>query len=354
MFKANANFLKMKETYLFTEIARRVESFAKSNPSADIIRLGIGDVTLPLPQVSVAAMQEAVREMGNKETFRGYGPEQGYAFLREAIAEHDYKGLGIEPDEIIVSDGAKSDTANFTDMFGRGNIIAIPNPVYPVYMDSNIISGTLGDRQDNGFGFIRYLDCLPENGFKAQVPDFDADIIYLCSPNNPTGSALTKSELKAWVEYARERKALILFDSAYERYIIEPDIPHSIYEIDGAKEVAVEFRSFSKTAGFTGTRCAYTVVPQQLTAHTDLGEVSLNKLWIRRQSTKFNGVPYIVQRGALALYSEEGQRQIEERIAVYMENARNIKSAFESLGYMVWGGVNAPYIWIKVPEGMDS
>ena len=355
MFKANENFLKVKETYLFTEIARRVEAFSQANPNADIIRLGIGDVTQALPPVSIDAMHKAVDEMANPATFKGYGPEQGYAFLREAIAQ-DYKerGCDIAPDEIFVSDGAKSDTANFTDLFGKGNIIAMPNPVYPVYMDSNILAGFSGDESNGQYANIRYLDCLPENGFKPQVPDFHADIVYLCSPNNPTGSALTHAEVEQWVKYAKEHNSILLFDSAYESYICENDVPRSVYEIAGAKDVAIEFRSFSKTAGFTGTRCAYTIVPKSIEAETDLGKVALNKLWLRRQTTKFNGVPYVVQRAAAALFTPAGTSQMAERVAIYMENARKIRECFQSFGYSVWGGINAPYVWIQVPQGMDS
>jgi len=354
----NSHFGDIKETYLFSEIAKRVNDYKAANPSADIIRLGIGDVTQPLPPVVIQSLHEAVDEMARAETFRGYGPEQGYNFLREAIAAHDFKARGcdIEPDEIFVSDGAKSDTANFTDLFGDGNIIGIPNPVYPVYLDSNVLAGHAGSPAGDGYENIRYLDCLEENGFKPQIPEGHLDIVYLCSPNNPSGVALTRDDLKKWVDYALENKTLLLFDAAYESFIREDGIPHSIYEIPEAKKVAVEFRSFSKTAGFTGLRCAYTVVPKTLevTMSTSSKPLKLHAMWLRRQTTKFNGVPYIVQRAAAALYTPEGQKQIRKTIDLYLENAKTIRGVFEEKGFRVWGGVNSPYVWLKVPEGMTS
>ena len=354
----NSNFGNVKETYLFVEIARRVSEYKAANPSADIIRLGIGDVTQPLPQAAIRALHEAVDEMARAETFRGYGPEQGYDFLREAIAEHDYRSRGcdIEPDEVFVSDGAKSDTANFTDLFGKGNIIGISNPVYPVYLDSNVLADHAGSPAGDGYENIRYLECLEENDFKPQIPGERLDIVYLCSPNNPSGVVLTRDDLKKWVDYAMENKTLILFDAAYERYIRDNTLPHSIYEIPDARKVAVEFRSFSKTAGFTGLRCAYTVVPKTLEVTVSTGDkpLKLHSMWLRRQTTKFNGVSYIVQRAAAALYTPEGQEQIGRIIDIYLENARTIRRVFEEKGLKVWGGENSPYVWLKVPAGMTS
>lgn len=354
----NSNFGNTQETYLFSEIAKRVNDFKAANPSADIIRLGIGDVTQPLPQAAIRALHEAVDEMARAETFRGYGPEQGYDFLREAIAEHDFKARGcdIEPDEIFISDGAKSDTANFTDLFGKGNVIGISNPVYPVYLDSNVLAGHAGDPVGDGYENIRYLDCLEENDFKPRIPNERLDIVYLCSPNNPSGVVLTKDEIKKWVDYALENKTLILFDAAYESFIREDGIPHSIYEIPDARKVAVEFRSFSKTAGFTGLRCAYTVVPKTLEVTISNGRkpLRLHAMWLRRQTTKFNGVAYIVQRAAAALYTPEGREQIRKTIDLYLKNAKTIRSVFEEKGLKAWGGVNSPYVWLRVPEGMTS
>lgn len=354
----NSNFGNVKETYLFSEIAKRVNDFKTANPMANIIRLGIGDVTQPLPEVCVKAMHLAVDEMGDADTFRGYGPEQGYDFLRKAIAENDFqtRGCDVEADEIFVSDGAKSDTANFTDLFGKDNIIGISNPVYPVYLDSNVLAGHSGPPSQDGYQNIRYLDCLPENDFKPGIPDERLDIVYLCSPNNPSGVALTYDELKGWVDYALRNKTLILFDAAYESFIRQEGIPHSIYEIPDAKKVAVEFRSFSKTAGFTGLRCAYTVVPKTLEIAVSDGKKPLNlhSMWLRRQTTKFNGVPYIVQRAAAALYSEIGKSQMKRAIDIYLDNAGIIRKAFEEKGFKAWGGENAPYVWLKVPEGLTS
>ena len=354
----NENYLKLPGSYLFAEIARRVNHFKEENPEADIIRLGIGDVTRPLPQASIEAMHKAVDEMASSDTFRGYGPEQGYAFLVEKIIAHDYASRGIQlgTDEVFVSDGSKSDVANIQEIFSSDCTVAITDPVYPVYLDTNVMAGRTGTLQEDGrFANVTYLPCNAENNFIPSFPKERVDMIYLCCPNNPTGTTLSKSELKKWVEYAKANKSIILFDSAYESYIREADIPHSIYEIEGAKEVAIEFRSFSKTAGFTGTRCAYTVVPKELMAYTKSGEAhSLNPLWNRRHTTKFNGVPYIIQRGAEAIFSEAGQAQVQETIDYYMENARIIREGLQKMGLSVFGGVNAPYIWLKTPAGIDS
>jgi len=346
---ANDNFKKVKESYLFSTIAKKINEFKQANPEADIIRLGIGDVTHPLPQVCTDAMHKAVDQMATAEGFHGYGPEQGYDFLREAIAKYDYQDRGayIEADEVFVSDGAKSDTANFTDLFGEGNIIGIPDPVYPVYLDSNILAGNKED--------ISYIGCTSETKFSPSIPEGKLDIVYLCSPNNPTGSTLDKVQLKAWVDYAREHNTLILFDSAYEAYITEENIPHSIYEIEGAREVAVEFRSYSKTAGFTGTRCSYTVVPKDIKAKfADGTAANLHAMWNRRQSTKFNGTPYVIQKAAEALYTDEGRMQVKALVGYYMENAKKIRECFENKGFKVFGGVNAPYVWLQTPNEMTS
>lgn len=355
----NENYLKLPGSYLFANIARKVNAFKQENPDADIIRLGIGDVTLPLVPAVVEAIHKATNEMSRAETFRGYGPEQGYDFLIEKVIRYDYnsRGIDISIDEVFVSDGAKSDTGNIQEIFGVDNIVAVTDPVYPVYVDSNAMAGRIGD-YDSSTGKwtnLVYLPCTAENNFIPSLPEKKVDMIYLCYPNNPTGTTLTKEQLKQWVDYARENKAVILFDAAYEAYITQPEIPHSIYEIEGAKEVAIEFRSFSKNAAFTGTRCAYTVVPKALKGYTKSGEsVELNKLWNRRHTTKFNGVAYIIQRAAEAVYSEEGQNQIKEEIAYYMENARIIREGIAVLGIKVFGGVNAPYIWLKTPERYDS
>ena len=354
----NENYLKLPGSYLFSEIARRVDEFKQANPDADIIRLGIGDVTLPLPPAIVGAMTKAVEEMGRKETFRGYGPEQGYQFLIEKIIENDFqpRGVDLAVDEVFVSDGAKCDTANFQELFGIDNILAVTDPVYPVYVDSNVMAGRTGIYNAKGqFDNIVYLPCTEENGMKPALPQERVDMIYLCFPNNPTGMTLSKNELKKWVDYARENRSIILFDSAYESYIQEDGVPHSIFEIEGAREVAVEFRSFSKTAGFTGTRCAYTIVPKEVMVYDSNGKAhDLNSLWLRRQTTKFNGVSYPVQAGAAAVYSEEGKKQIKEMIGYYMENARIIREGLTDAGYKVFGGVNAPYIWLKTPDNMGS
>lgn len=354
----NENYLKLPGSYLFSEIARRVSQFKDENPKADIIRLGIGDVTRPLAPAVVEAMQKAVQEMGRQETFRGYGPEQGYNFLIETIIAHDFRPRGVElaVDEVFISDGAKSDTANFQELFGTDNIVAVSDPVYPVYVDSNVMAGRAGELNARGeFNRLVYLPCTEENGMKPQLPQGKVDLIYLCFPNNPTGMTLSHGELKQWVDYARENRAIILFDAAYEAFIQEEGVPHSIFEVEGAREVAVEFRSFSKTAGFTGTRCAYTIVPKELKVYDSHGNAhNLNSLWLRRQATKFNGVSYPVQAGAFAVFSEQGQRQIHETIRYYMENARIIREGLTTAGYRIFGGVNAPYIWLKTPENTGS
>lgn len=358
MVRVNENYLKLRGSYLFAEIAKRIAAFKAENPGADIIRLGIGDVTRPLPEAVISSMHEAVDEMGFPETFKGYGPEQGYDFLIEKVIEYDYKPLGIEPakDEIFISDGSKCDTGNIQEIFGIDNSVAVTDPVYPVYIDTNVMAGRTGNAGSTGkFEKITYLSCTAENNFVPDLPEKRADIIYLCYPNNPTGVTLPREELKKWVDYARENKSVILYDGAYEAYITEKDVPHSIYEIEGAMEVAIEFRSFSKKAGFTGARCAYTVVPKGVKAYTEKGDgVSLNKLWNRRQTTKFNGVSYIVQRGAAAVYTEEGQKQVKEIINYYMNNAGIIRKGLLDIGLDVYGGINAPYIWLKTPGGMDS
>lgn len=358
MALVNNNYLKLPGSYLFSEIARRVNQYKKDNPDADIIRLGIGDVTRPLPPAVVEAMKKAVEEMGRQETFRGYGPEQGYEFLQERIIENDFKPRGVElaVDEVFVSDGAKNDSANFQELFGIDNILAVSDPVYPVYVDSNVMAGRTGPVNTKGqFEKIVYLPCTEENGMKPPLPRTRVDMIYLCFPNNPTGMTLSKEELKQWVDYARVNRSVILFDAAYEAYIQEEGIPHSIFEVEGAREVAVEFRSFSKTAGFTGTRCACTIVPKEVKVYDSNGKAhSLNPLWLRRQTTKFNGVSYPVQAGAAAVFSEEGKKQVKEMIDYYMENARIIREGLEKAGFKVFGGVNAPYIWLKTPENMGS
>lgn len=354
----NENYLRLQGSYLFAEIARRVNKYKSENPDANIIRLGIGDVTKPLAPAVIDAMHKAVDEMAKAETFRGYGPYEGYSFLINKIIEKDYKprGIDLDEDEVFVSDGAKSDTGNIQEIFGLDNIIAVTDPVYPVYVDSNVMAGRTGVFNENGrFEKITYLPCTAENSFTPELPKNKVDMIYLCFPNNPTGMTLSKEQLKKWVDYAKENKAIILYDSAYEAFIREDDVPHSIYEIEGAKEVAIEFRSFSKTAGFTGTRCAYTVVPKEVVAYSSNGEAhQLNKLWNRRQTTKFNGVPYIIQQAAFAVYTEEGQKQIKETIDYYMTNASIIREGLKSIGFTVFGGVNAPYIWLKTPNGLSS
>lgn len=357
MVLLNENYLKLPGSYLFSDIAKKVEALKASQPDAKIIRLGIGDVTRPLPKACVDALRKAAEETGTAEGFRGYGPEQGYAFLRETVVEHDFRARGIDvsADEIFISDGAKSDTGNIGDILGPDNRVAVTDPVYPVYVDTNVMAGRAGTLGADGrWDRLVYLPCVEENGFVPALPSAPADVIYLCYPNNPTGTTLTREQLKVWVDYARENKALILFDAAYEAFITEPDVPHSIYEIEGARECAVEFRSFSKTAGFTGTRCAYTVVPECLKVKVGGEDVALRRLWNRRQTTKFNGVPYIVQRAAEAVYSPEGQKEIAENIARYLGNAKTIREALLGIGLKVWGGVNSPYVWVKTPDGMTS
>ncbi|MGE5598766.1 MAG: LL-diaminopimelate aminotransferase [Bacteroidota bacterium] len=358
MALVNEHYLKLPGSYLFAEIERRVERYKEEHPEAEIVRLGIGDVTRPLVPAVVEAFQRAVAEMGRAETFRGYGPYQGYEFLRSAIAEHDFRarGVTVAEDEIFISDGAKCDTGNIQEIFGLDNVVAVTDPVYPVYVDSNVMAGRAGVLGPDGrFQGLVYLPCTEENGLKPSLPESRVDLIYLCFPNNPTGMTLTKAELKIWVDYARDCGAVILFDAAYEAYIREPEVPHSIYEIEGAREVALEFRSFSKTAGFTGTRCAYAVVPKGICARDREGRPhELNKLWLRRQSTKFNGVSYPVQAAAAAVYTPEGRAQTREVIEYYMENARLIREGLQKLGFKVYGGVNAPYIWLKTPTGMGS
>ena len=346
MVQINEHYTNIQGSYLFSEIANRVKAFKAANPEKKVISLGIGDVTQPIAPAVIKAIHQATDELSSSTTMRGYAPDQGYDFLIEAILQHDFKrrGISIESDEIFVSDGAKSDTGNIGDILSSDNKVAITDPAYPVYIDTNKMVG----RQ------IELLPCSSDNGFFPDFPKQTADVIYLCYPNNPTGTTLTKAQLKMWVDYALQHKSLILFDAAYEAFISEDDVPHSIYEIEGAKQVAIEFRSFSKTAGFTGLRCGYTVVPKELICISGGQKVSLNNLWRRRQSTKFNGTAYIIQRAAEAVYSEEGQAQIKKTIAYYMENAHTIKDSLESLGLTTYGGINAPYIWLKTPKGIGS
>jgi LL-diaminopimelate aminotransferase len=354
----NENFIKIPATYLFSEIAKRVANHQEQNPEAKIIRMGIGDVSLPLPDASVDAMIAAAEEQRKSATFRGYGPEQGYAFLREAIRLNDFiaRGVEIDADEIFVSDGAKSDTGNIGDIFSADNKVAITDPSYPVYVDTNAMGGRAGEPTASGaWTNLVYLPCNEENGFVPALPTEKVDLIYLCYPNNPTGTTLTKEQLTVWVDYAKQTGAVILFDAAYEAFITEENVPHSIYEIEGAKDVAIEFRSFSKTAGFTGTRCGYAVVPKQLMGKTANGDaVSLNKLWNRRHTTKFNGTSYVIQRAAEATFSEAGKKQVKALIEFYTENARIIREGLIKAGYTVFGGVNAPYVWAKAPAGQGS
>lgn len=359
MFKINDNFCKLPESYLFSEVARRINAFKESHPEADIIRMGIGDVTLPLCPAAIEAMHKAVDDEGDSATFHGYGPEQGYPFLREAIAKNDYRerGIDIDASEIFVSDGAKSDTGNFGDILSEDAVVAVTDPVYPVYVDTNIMAGRAGELDGTAWNRIVYLPVTAENGFEPALPADGTvpDVIYLCYPNNPTGTTLTRAQLKKWVDFALAHGSLILFDSAYEAFIREEDVPHSIYEIEGARKCAVEFRSFSKTAGFTGVRCGYTVVPKDLKGVDSKGnEVALNPLWNRRQCTKFNGASYISQRGAAAIYTEEGRRQVREAVDYYLGNARVLREGLLEAGLEVFGGVNAPYVWIKAPGGMNS
>lgn len=354
MAHINTNFVKLPGSYLFSEIARRVEAYTQENPDKKLIKLGIGDVTRPLAPAVIEAMHKAVEEMGTAQGFHGYGPEQGYEFLREAIARHDYqdRGVDIAAGEIFVSDGAKSDCGNIVDIFSVDNVVAVCDPVYPVYVDTNAMSGRAGeyDALAGKWTELVYMPCTSENQFTPEIPSKKVDLIYLCFPNNPTGAVATREQLKAWVDYANRVGAVILFDSAYEAFITTPGIPRSIFEIEGAKSCAVEFRSFSKTAGFTGARCAYTVIPKEL----ERDGVPLNSLWNRRQCTKFNGVPYVTQRGAEAVYSPEGKRQVEETLAFYRENARVIRKGLVAAGLTFSGGVDSPYIWAKTPDQMPS
>jgi LL-diaminopimelate aminotransferase len=355
MIRINEHYLKLKASYLFSDIAKRVAAYQQRHPDSTIIRLGIGDVTRALPMACVEAFHRAVDEMAVDASFRGYGPEQGYAFLREAIAENDFKARGahISADEIFISDGAKCDTGNIQEIFDSDCRIAIPDPVYPVYLDTNVMAGRTGAFRNGRYDGIVYLDSHAENGFIPDLPSVPVDLIYLCFPNNPTGATITSDQLKAWVDYAAANKAIILFDAAYEAFIRDDRLPHSIYEIEGARQVAIEFRSFSKTAGFTGTRCAYAVVPKSLMATTAAGEsVPVHNLWNRRQSTKFNGVSYPVQRAAAAVYSEAGKRQTTALIDAYMTNAELIRKSMQALGYRCVGGENSPYIWVST--GQDS
>lgn len=358
MFRINDNFTKLPASYLFSEVARRVNAYSESHPGADIIRMGIGDVTRPLCQAAVEALHKAVDDEAAGETFHGYGPEQGYSFLAEKIARYDYRerGIEIDTDEIFVSDGAKSDTGNIGDILSTANRVAVTDPVYPVYVDTNVMGGRAGDLGADGrWTEIEYLPCTAENGFVPALPVNNPDVIYLCYPNNPTGTTLTRCQLKTWVDYCREHGALLLFDAAYEAFIREEDVPHSIYEIEGAREVAIEFRSFSKTAGFTGIRLGYTVVPKELMGLDEKGnKIALNGLWRRRQTTKFNGASYLTQRAAEALYTEEGQRQVKETIDYYLENARMLREGLAEAGYETVGGINSPYIWFKTPGTMTS
>lgn len=358
MARINAHYTKLQAGYLFPEIARRVNAYCQAHPDAPVIRLGIGDVTEPLPPAIVAAMHAAVDEMAQRSSFRGYGPEQGYDFLREAIATHDYlaRGVDVAAAEIFVSDGSKCDTGNILDIFGHDNVTAVLDPVYPVYVDTNVMAGNTGPVDETGrYGGLVYLPVTAENGFVPALPDRPVDLVYLCYPNNPTGTVATREQLARWVDYAKQHDAILLFDAAYEAYITDPAIPHSIYEIDGARDVAIEFRSFSKSAGFTGTRCAFTVVPKGLTGTTTDGDRrDIHSLWNRRQSTKFNGVPYVVQRGAAAAYAPEGREQVRGLVDFYLENARLLRAGIAAAGLAVYGGENAPYIWLKTPAGLSS
>ena len=354
MVKINENFLKLPGSYLFSEVSRRINAYTAAHPNAKIIKLSIGDVTRPLVPQVIQAMHSAVDEMGTAQGFRGYGPEQGYEFLREAIAQGDYssRGVDIRPEEIFVSDGAKSDCGNIGDIFGTDNVVAVCDPVYPVYVDTNAMAGRAGEYQEalGRWNRLIYMPCVESNGFSPEPPKEIPDLIYLCSPNNPTGAVISREKLKAWVDYANANGAIILYDSAYEAFITSKDVPHTIFEIEGARTCAIEFRSFSKTAGFTGNRCAYTVVPMEL----ERGGAKLNSLWNRRQCTKFNGVPYVVQRGAAAIYTPEGRAQIMANIDYYRANAKVIREGLTAAGLTCFGGVDAPYIWFKTPDGVSS
>ena len=354
----NEHYLKLPGSYLFSDIAKKVNTFKVTHPKQSLVRLGIGDVTRPLPDACIKAMHKAVDEMASADTFHGYGPEQGYGFLIEAILKHDFasRGINFSQSEIFINDGAKSDTGNIGEILRWDNSMGVTDPIYPVYIDSNVMCGRAGELGPDGrWSNVTYMPCTVENNFVPEIPKERIDMVYLCYPNNPTGTTLTKAELKKWVDYALHNDTLILFDAAYEAYIQEPDVPHSIYEIKGAKRCAIEFRSFSKTAGFTGVRCGYTVVPKELTAATFTGErVNLNPLWNRRQCTKFNGTSYITQRGAEAVYSPEGREQVKATIGYYMENARLLREGLTEAGFDVYGGKNAPYIWLKTPDGLTS
>lgn len=353
MALVNEHFLKLPGSYLFSDIAKKVNTFRITHPKQEVIRLGIGDVTRPLPPVCIEAMHKAVEEMADARTFRGYGPEQGYDFLIEAILKHDYlpRGIHFGPTEIFVNDGAKSDTGNIGDILRHDNSVGVTDPIYPVYIDSNVMCGRAGVLEENGqWSNVTYMPCTAENDFIPEIPDKRIDIVYLCYPNNPTGTTLTKPELKKWVDYALANDTLILFDAAYEAFIREDDVPHSIYEIKGAKKCAIEFRSFSKTAGFTGARCGYTVVPHDLVREGQ----SLNAMWNRRQTTKFNGASYVIQRGAAAIYTPEGAAQVDETIDFYRTNARTIKEGLAAAGLEVYGADNSPYVWCRTPNGTDS
>ena len=355
MIRINENYTKLKASYLFADIARRVGAYVAAHPESAVIRLGIGDVTAPLPPACVEALHAATDEMSRRATFKGYGPEQGYPFLRELVAQRDYadRGCRVEPDEVFISDGSKCDCGNMQEIFATDIRVAIPDPVYPVYVDTNVMAGRTGEAADGRYEGILYLESTAANGYVPQVPDAPADLVYLCFPNNPTGAVATRPQLEAWVAYARRNKAVILFDSAYEAYIRDPAIPHSIYEIEGARDVAIEFRSFSKTAGFTGTRCAYTVVPKTLLAWDRAGRPhALHSLWNRRHTTKFNGVAYPIQKAAAAIYTDAGRSQTRGLTDFYLGNARLIRAAMAALGLRCVGGDNAPYIWIDV--GRDS
>lgn len=358
MALVNEHFLKLQKNYLFADIAKRVNAFKLSHPNFEVISLGIGDVTQPLCPVVIDAMHKAVEEMANKETFRGYGPEHGYDFLREAILKNDFlpRGIHFEPNEIFVNDGAKSDTGNIGDIVRWDNSVGLTDPVYPVYVDSNAMVGRSGVFENSRWSNITYLPATDENNFVPKLPDHRVDMIYLCYPNNPTGTVLTKDELKKWVDYALKNDAIIFYDAAYEAYIQDEDIPHSIYEIRGARRCAIEFRSYSKTAGFTGVRCGYTVIPKEVIATTIDGSqrIELNQLWERRQNTKFNGVSYVTQRAAEAIYTQEGKQQVRETIDYYMQNAKLMREALTDMGFRVYGGVNAPYLWVKTPNNEDS
>ena len=356
--KINEHFLNLSSNYLFADIAKKVSAFKAVHPDADVISLGIGDVTQPLCPAVIEALHKAADEMATKSSFRGYGPEQGYGFLREAIVRHDFlaRGITIAPDEIFVGDGAKSDTGNFQELIAKDCSIAVTDPVYPVYVDSNVMAGRTGTKVADGrWSQICYLPCTADNGFVPQLPQQHVDVVYLCYPNNPTGTTLSRDELRRWVDYALQHDALILYDAAYEAYIQHDDVPHSIYEIEGARQVAVEFHSYSKTAGFTGIRCGYTVVPKDVTASTATGQrIALNALWNRRQCTKFNGASYLSQRAAEAIYTPDGKAQVKSTISYYMHNAQMMKTALSATGFQVYGGDDAPYLWVRTPDGLSS